>query len=238
MHYEKQRHICWRRYKIQETSYIGQWRLRPFKVGTLGPHTVLPTPTSHPIVLSWILSMVWNLFPFNDDFSFGKSQKLQGTKSELQGGWITWVIWCFTKKLCMRCYALADTLSWWSCQSPVAHICGLLNHPNHFYRGMFKLNAKFDGDLSLYLLSHFECDSHTVHMLTQWRLLPPLTSTVKLSLFTHMHSSPLSLATRLHQCHENRSLYVNNGWTFSKQTLYIIIFVNLVLLCLLAYLLT
>ena len=26
----------------------------------------------------------------------------------------------------------------------------------------------------LYLLSHFECDSHTVHMLTQWHLSPPL----------------------------------------------------------------
>ena len=40
----------------------------------------------------------------------------------------------------------------------------------------------------LYSLSHFECDDHTVHMLTQWRLLPPLKSTVKSSLFTHVHS--------------------------------------------------
>ena len=52
---------------------------------------------------------------------------------------------------------------------------------------MFKLNSKFDADLLLYLLSHFECDGHTVHMLTQWRLLPPLTSTVKLSLFMHAY---------------------------------------------------
>ena len=49
-----------------------------------------------------------------------------------------------------------------------------LNHPNNFCRGMFKLNAKFDADLWLYLLNHFECDSHTVHMLTQGRLPPPL----------------------------------------------------------------
>ena len=35
------------------------------------------------------------------------------------------------------------------------------------------LNAKFDVDSLLYLLSHFECDGHTVHMLTQWCLLPP-----------------------------------------------------------------
>ena len=57
---------------------------------------------------------------------------------------------------------------------------------------MFTLNAKFDADLLLYFLSHFECDSHTVHMLTQQYLLPRLASTVKSSLFMHAHSSPLS----------------------------------------------
>ena len=51
---------------------------------------------------------------------------------------------------------------------------------------MFKFNTKFDAESFFYLLSHFECDSHTVHMLTQWHLLPPLTSTVK-SLFTCEH---------------------------------------------------
>ena len=32
---------------------------------------------------------------------------------------------------------------------------------------MFKLKAKFDADLLLNSLSDFECDGHTVHMLTQ-----------------------------------------------------------------------
>ena len=64
---------------------------------------------------------------------------------------------------------------------------------------MFKLNTKFDTDSLLYLLHHFECDSHTVHMLPQQRLPPPLSSTVKSSLFTHACSSPLFLAARLHQ---------------------------------------
>ena len=41
--------------------------------------------------------------------------------------------------------------------------------------------------IALLALIHFECDGHTVHMLTQSRLLP-LTSTVKSSLFTHVHS--------------------------------------------------
>ena len=91
----------------------------------------------------------------------------------------------------------------------------LLNHPNSFYRGMFKLNAKF-----IALLSHFEQDSHTVHMLTQWCLPPPLTSTAKSSLFTHVHSSPLSLAARLHQSRTNCSHYINNGWTLYTYALY------------------
>ena len=56
----------------------------PFKAGTLGPHTVLPIAISCPTVFSWISSMmVWNFFHFKGDFSFGKSQKLQGTKSGL-----------------------------------------------------------------------------------------------------------------------------------------------------------
>ena len=96
----------------------------------------------------------------------------------------------------------------------------LLNHPNSFHRGMFKLNAKFDTDSLLCSLSHFDCNGHTVHMLTQLRLLPPLTSTVKSSLFMHVYSSPLSLASRLHLCGAKRSHYINNGWTFSGQTSY------------------
>ena len=36
-----------------------------------------------------------------------------------------------------------------------------------FHGGMFMLTTKSDADLSLYSLSHFECDGHTVHMLIQ-----------------------------------------------------------------------
>ena len=43
---------------------------------------------------------------------------------------------------------------------------GLLSHPNSFCGGMFKLKAKWDAESLLYLLSHFECSGHTVHMLT------------------------------------------------------------------------
>ena len=85
---------------------------------------------------------------------------------------------------------------------------------NGFCGGMFKLNAKCDADSLLYSLSHFECHVHTVHMLTQLHLPPPLVSTVKLSLFTLVHSSSVSLAARLPQCHVNDFHYINNGWVF------------------------
>ena len=66
--------------------------------------------------------------------------------------------------------------------------CGLLNHLNSFHRGMCKLPGKFDTDSLLYLLSRFEFNGHTVHMLPLQHLPPPLISTVKSSLFTsHMH---------------------------------------------------
>ena len=57
----------------------------PFEADTLGLYTVLPVAISCPTVLSWISMMVWNPFPFKGDFSLGKSQKLQGTKSGLYG---------------------------------------------------------------------------------------------------------------------------------------------------------
>ena len=83
---------------------------------------------------------------------------------------------------------------------------------------MFKLNTKFEADSLLYSLSHFECDSHTSTHAHSTVSTAPLTSTVKSSLFTHVHSSPLSLAARWHPCCANRSHYINHGWTFSGQT--------------------
>ena len=79
---------------------------------------------------------------------------------------------------------------------------------------MFKLNAKCDTDLLLYSVNHFESDGHTVHTLTQWHLPSPLTSTVKSSLFTHVHSSPLSLAARLLRCRVNHSHYITMAGLF------------------------
>ena len=84
------------------------------------------------------------------------------------------MIWCFTKKQCMRHDAWAGMLMRWSCQSPVAHSCGLLNHPNSFHRGMFKFNAKFDADSVILnvMTTQYTCSlngAYHPHWLVQWR---------------------------------------------------------------------
>ena len=158
--------------------------------------------------------MVWNIFPFKGDFSFGKSQKSRTPNLGCRGAESPQWFDVSPKKPCTRRDAWAGALSWWSCQSPAAHRCGLLHLLNSFCKWMFKLNTKFDADSLLYSLSHFECNGHTVHMLTQQCLSPPLTRAVKSSLFTHVHSSPLSLAARLHRRHTNHCRCINNGWTF------------------------
>ena len=135
-------------------------------------------------------------------------------------GTVTWVIWCFAKKLSIRHDAWVVVLSWWSCPSPGAQSCSLLNHPNSSHRGTFKLHGKFDAGSLLYLLSHFECDGHTVHMLSQWHLSPPLIGTVEMSLFTHAHSSSLTLAVRLHRCWQTVLIILAMAEHFSRETLY------------------
>ena len=89
------------------------------------------------------------------------------------GTCVAWVICCFAKKLCTRCDPWAGTLSWWCCPPPGAHSCGLLNHPNSFHGGMFKLNAKFDGDSLLYSLSsHCMWWSHSTGAHTMASTIP------------------------------------------------------------------
>ena len=163
--------ICWR-YKIQE-MYIGQWRPSPLHLGTwdLTQFSQLPSvapsyfPESHQQSEASSLSKVILVL--------GKARSHRalnlGCSRAGSPGWFD----VSPKKLCMRHVAWVGTLSWWSCQSPVTHSCSLLSHLNNFHRGMCKLNPKSDADSLLYLLSHFECNSHTVHMLPQQYLLPP-----------------------------------------------------------------
>ena len=190
----------------------------PFKVGTLGPHIVLPIAINSP-----------SYFPeshqWSEISSLSKVILVLG-KPEVTGRQI-WTVrglshlgdlmFCKKKTTSHQMWCTNGALWWWSCRT---HSCGLLNHLNSFRGRMLQQNAKFDADSLPCSPSHLKCDGHTVHMLTQWCLLSLLTSRVKLSLFSHVYSSPLSLAARLPRCCANHSHYINNGWTFSRQTSY------------------
>ena len=197
---------------VQETLYIGQSLFSPLQSRHLGTSHSSPScyqlsyfPESH-----W-----WSEIAFLSKviLVLQKARRCRIPNMGCSGAESSWWFAVLPKN-CMRCDAWAGTLSWWSCQSPAAHRCGLLNHLNSFCEGMFKLSAKFDAELFLYSLSHFECNDYTAHVLTQWCLPPPLTSAVKLSLFMHVHSSPLSLAASLHRYVQTTAITLTMVWLF------------------------
>ena len=161
---------------IQETLYIGQRCLSPLQNRHVGISHSSPNCHQFPhcIFLNLIDSLKSLAFHSKVILGLGKARNHRAPYLGCRGAESPRWFDVSPKKLCMRYDAWAGTLLWWSCQSPDVHSCGLLNHLNSFCRGMFKLTAKFDADLLLDFLSHFECDGHSVHMLTHWCLLPPL----------------------------------------------------------------
>ena len=223
----KNRDIYWGIYKIQETLYIGQWYLSPLQSRHLG--TSHGSPNHHQLPYCIFLNLFDGLksLPFQRWFSFGEKLEVSGHPMWTVAGLSYLGDMMFYPKTLYETWCMSRCTVVTKLPSPVAHSCGFLNNLNSFCRGMFKLNAKLDAALLLYLLSHFECSSHKIYMLTQHCLLSTLSSAVKSSMFTHVHSSPLSLAARLHWCHTNHSHYINNGWSFSRQTSYLLSRVNL-----------
>ena len=156
---------------------MGQWH--PFKVGALGPHTVLPVAISCPILFSWISSMVWTLFPLKGNFSFGKSQRSQGNNYGLRRGRVAQMIWYFTKKLYTRRDARAGMLLWWSCQSPGVHSCSLLIHPNSshmeecssFMENVMQIHCSTCSVILNVMATQYTCSHNSVyhpHWWEQW----------------------------------------------------------------------
>ena len=134
---------------MQETLYIGQWCLSPLQSRHVG--------TSHSSPRNFPESHWWSeIYSFSKVIVvLGEVRSHRAPNLSCMGaespGWFEFWQKTLHKMWCMsRCVVL-----WWICQSSVAHSCGLLNHPNSFRGGIFKLNAKSDADSLLYLLSHF-----------------------------------------------------------------------------------
>ena len=117
----KNRDIYWRRYKIQETLYIGQWSLSPLQSRHLGASHSSPSPSAAPlyfpeshqhqqIEISSISMVILVLGKARSHRA--PNMGCRGTKSP---GWFG-----VSPKNCIRKDARVGTLLWWSCQSPVA----------------------------------------------------------------------------------------------------------------------
>ena len=123
--------------------------------------------------------MVWNLFPSKVILVLGKARNHRAPNlgcNKAESNHLGDLM--FLKKPLQGLESWAGALLWWSCQSPVAHSCGLLNHLNSFWGGMFKLNAKFDANdcptrtviLNVTTTQH-TCSLNSIyspHWLVQW----------------------------------------------------------------------
>ena len=137
--------------------------------------------------------MVWNLFPFKDYFSFGKSQRSQGTKSGLYWGWVTWAAdLCRLQRTRSTFSGVLLIAGLPECGSvskdtrpSLRHLChtfictALIASSPKAFRIIRIVSmeecaslTQFDADSLLYSLSHFECDGHIGHMVSQ-QCLPP-----------------------------------------------------------------
>ena len=126
----KNRDIYWRRYKIQEALYIGQWRLSPLQSRHIG--TSHSSPNCHQLPCHIVLNLIHGLksLPFQRRFSFWEKPGVSGHQIWVVGGLSHMGKFMFCQKLCTRRDAWARVLLWWKSESPVAHSCSLLNHPN------------------------------------------------------------------------------------------------------------
>ena len=142
----KNRDIYWRRYKTQETLYIGQWCLSPLQSKHLG--TSHNSPNHHQLPCCIFLNPADNLksVPFQRYFYFWEKPEIAGCQIWAVEGLSHLGDLMFHQKLCTRFDACTGVLSQWSCQSPIAHSCSLLNHPNSFCRRMLTLSTKSNAD--------------------------------------------------------------------------------------------
>ena len=125
----------------------------------------------------------------------------------------------FHQNFCKRCDAWEGSLLWWSCLSPIAvdfwiiPIVSAEECPS-LTQNLMQIHCSTHSVILNANVTQYTCSLNGIyhpHWLVQWS---------KWSLFMHVHSSPLSLAARLHQCCENCSCYINSGWTSSGQTSY------------------
>ena len=206
--------------------YTGQWCLSLLQSSHFGTSHSSPIHHHLPLHIFPNLTDSLNLFPFfKGDFSFGKRQKFSGCQILGIGGQNHLGDLMFLQKPAW------DMMHGRACCHDEATNYQLLPMAVAFWiirmvsteevQAEHKMWCRF---VPLLAQSFWMWWPHSTHAHQQC-LPPPLTTTVKSSLFTHVHSSSLSFSAKLRRCGTNCSHYINNGWTFSKQTLCIYVYV-------------
>ena len=163
--------------EIQDTRNIVHRTMTPQPLQSRPLGTSHSSPNRHQLPCRIFLNLINDLksLPFQRWFYFWEKPDRApnlGCREAESPGWFA-----VSQKNCTRRDAWVGTLSWWSCQAPVAHSCSLLNHPNSFLGGMFKLYAKSDADSLLYSVSSNATATqytrslngiHCPHWLVQW----------------------------------------------------------------------
>ena len=150
----KNRDIYWRRYKIQETLYIGQWWLSPLQSRHLG--TSHSSPSCHQLPHCIFLNLI-----IRSEISclsrmilvLGKTRSCTvpnlGYRELSHLGDLMFDQKTLHKMWCMSRHVVMMKQQVTSCPLSIYHLlCGLLNRPSCFHGGMFKVNTKFDALLA------------------------------------------------------------------------------------------
>ena len=118
-YYEKWRHYG-RRYKIQETLYIGQWCLRPLQSRHLG--TSHSSPNHHQLPCPIFLNLINDLksLHFQRWFYFWEKAEVSGLQIWALEGLSHLSDLMFCQKSLHKTRCVSGYHAWWSCQSPVA----------------------------------------------------------------------------------------------------------------------
>ena len=223
-----EKYIYWRRCKIQETFYIRQWHLSPVQSRYLGPHTVLSLFKTLCNVFCWNCYQLshcifLNLINGLKSFSFQRwFKKLEVTGHQILAlgaaespGWFDVSTKYSTGDRMHKRAHCHDTAA--NHQLPTAAAFWIIpivsTECSSVMWNLMQICCSTCSVILNVMTTQYICSLNGIYH--------ALTSTVKSSLLTHVHSSPLSSMARLPQCFTNWSCYINNSWTFSRQTLYI-----------------
>ena len=151
--------------------------------------------------------MVWNLSPLKVILVLGKAISHVVPNLGSREHWVTWVIWCFAKNSPWD--EIDEAANDWLPLVAAFWIIWIVSMEecSNLLQNLIQICCSTCSVILNAIVTQYTCSLNGIYH-------PPLTSAVKSSLLMHAHSSPLSLAVRLHWCGANHSHYTSNGGLF------------------------